>query len=147
MGDEGVWGPRGNKPVTRGAGGIASRGAPLFASATRGPACHPGAPGLFGSVMGLLTVFGAEKAVFQREYGNRMYGLPAYFISRYDGERLAAGLSLRMGTLEGRYWMPVRTAEKWPHASSFASSLAFRRDAGSGPCQANVLHTTCHAEP
>ncbi len=41
------------------------------------------APGLFGSVMGILTVFGAEKAVFQREYGNRMYGLPAYFISRY----------------------------------------------------------------
>ncbi|KXZ56662.1 hypothetical protein GPECTOR_1g597 [Gonium pectorale] len=39
--------------------------------------------GMFGSVMGVLTVFGAEKAVFQREYGNRMYGLPAYFISRW----------------------------------------------------------------
>jgi hypothetical protein len=39
--------------------------------------------GLFGSVMGMLTVFGAEKAVFQREFvGSRMYGLPAYFISR-----------------------------------------------------------------
>ncbi|KAG2499376.1 hypothetical protein HYH03_002951 [Edaphochlamys debaryana] len=39
--------------------------------------------GMFGSVMGVLTVFGAEKVVFQREYGNGMYGLPAYFLSRW----------------------------------------------------------------
>ncbi|PNH12086.1 ABC transporter G family member 1, partial [Tetrabaena socialis] len=42
--------------------------------------------GLFGSTMGILTVFGAEKVVFQREYGNGMYGLPAYFISRWAVE-------------------------------------------------------------
>lgn len=36
----------------------------------------------FGAVMGTLTVFGAEKAVFQREFSGRLYGLPAYFISR-----------------------------------------------------------------
>ncbi|KAG2442858.1 hypothetical protein HXX76_002937 [Chlamydomonas incerta] len=39
--------------------------------------------GLFGSVMGILTVFGSEKPVFQREFGTRLYGLPAYFISRW----------------------------------------------------------------
>lgn len=38
---------------------------------------------MFGSVMGTLTVFGAEKAVFQREYSSRMYSLPAYFWSRW----------------------------------------------------------------
>jgi hypothetical protein len=38
---------------------------------------------MFGSVMGTLTVYGAEKAVFVREYGARMYGLPAYFWSRW----------------------------------------------------------------
>jgi hypothetical protein len=27
--------------------------------------------GLFGSVMGILTVFGGEKAVFKREYTSR----------------------------------------------------------------------------
>ena len=34
-------------------------------------------------VMGTLTVFGAEKVVFQREYGSRMYGLFSYFWSRW----------------------------------------------------------------
>jgi len=38
---------------------------------------------MFGSVMGVLTVFGAEKTVFIREYSARLYGLPAYFTSRY----------------------------------------------------------------
>ena len=40
---------------------------------------HP----LMTQVMGTLTVFGAEKVVFQREYGSRMYGLFAYFWSRW----------------------------------------------------------------
>jgi hypothetical protein len=31
---------------------------------------------------GVITIFGVEKAVFQREYSSGMYGLPAYFISR-----------------------------------------------------------------
>lgn len=39
--------------------------------------------GTFGSVMGVLTIFGAEKAVFKREYGSRLYNLPAYFWSRH----------------------------------------------------------------
>lgn len=30
----------------------------------------------------MITIFGVEKAVFQREYSSGMYGLPAYFISR-----------------------------------------------------------------
>ena len=38
---------------------------------------------MFGSCLGTLTVFGAEKAVFSREYGARMYSLPAYFSSRW----------------------------------------------------------------
>ncbi|KAL6757501.1 ABC-2 type transporter-domain-containing protein [Haematococcus lacustris] len=38
---------------------------------------------LFGSLMGVLTVFGGEKVVFQREYGSYMYGLPSYFTSRW----------------------------------------------------------------
>ena len=38
---------------------------------------------MFGSCLGTLTVFGAEKAVFSREYGSRMYSLPAYFSSRW----------------------------------------------------------------
>ncbi len=36
----------------------------------------------FGATFGVMTVFGGEKAVFKREYGSRMYTLPAYFISR-----------------------------------------------------------------
>jgi hypothetical protein len=38
---------------------------------------------MFGSVMGTLTSFGGEKAVFLREYSGRMYSLPPYFWSRY----------------------------------------------------------------
>lgn len=38
--------------------------------------------GVFGSVMGVLTIFGAEKAVFKREYGSRLYSLSSYFWSR-----------------------------------------------------------------
>lgn len=34
-------------------------------------------------MMGTLTVFGAEKAVFQREYMGHMYGLFPYFLSRW----------------------------------------------------------------
>lgn len=37
---------------------------------------------IFASTMSVLSIFAGEKAVFQREYGSRMYGLPAYFISK-----------------------------------------------------------------
>ena len=38
---------------------------------------------MFGSVIGVLSVFGGEKVVFQREFASRMYSLPAYFLSRW----------------------------------------------------------------
>jgi ABC-type multidrug transport system permease subunit len=41
------------------------------------------AAGLFGSVMGVITVFALEKSVFKREYGGNMYSLSAYFLSRW----------------------------------------------------------------
>lgn len=39
--------------------------------------------GFFGALMGVLTVFGTEVPVFQREYTSNMYSLPAYFFSRW----------------------------------------------------------------
>ncbi|MEW5304769.1 MAG: hypothetical protein WDW36_007357 [Sanguina aurantia] len=39
--------------------------------------------GIFSSLTGTLTVFGAEKVVFTREYGSRMYSLFAFFSSRW----------------------------------------------------------------
>ncbi|MEW5318451.1 MAG: hypothetical protein WDW38_009672 [Sanguina aurantia] len=39
--------------------------------------------GIFSSLTGTLTVFGAEKVVFSREYGSRMYSLFAFFSSRW----------------------------------------------------------------
>jgi hypothetical protein len=39
--------------------------------------------GIFGSIFPLLTTFGGEKAVFKREYASRVYGLSAYFWSRF----------------------------------------------------------------
>ncbi len=30
-----------------------------------------------------MTTFGGEKVVFQREFSNRLYALPGYFISRW----------------------------------------------------------------
>jgi len=38
--------------------------------------------GVMTSTMGVLSIFAAEKAVFIREYGSGLYGLPAYFFSR-----------------------------------------------------------------
>ncbi|MEW5318453.1 MAG: hypothetical protein WDW38_009674 [Sanguina aurantia] len=38
---------------------------------------------VMSNVMGTLTVFGAEKVVFTREYGSRMYSLFAFFSSRW----------------------------------------------------------------
>jgi len=38
--------------------------------------------GIMLSTMGVLNIFAAEKAVFIREYGSGLYGLPAYFLSR-----------------------------------------------------------------
>ncbi len=37
---------------------------------------------LFGSVLGVLTIFGSEKAVFKREYSSGMYNMPSFFLSR-----------------------------------------------------------------
>jgi hypothetical protein len=54
---------------------------------------HP--QGLFGSVMGVLTVFGGEKAVFQREYTSRLYSMTSYFLSRCER-------GARVHTLHGR---------------------------------------------
>lgn len=38
--------------------------------------------GLFSATMAVITIFGGEKPVFQREHGNGFYGLPAYFFSK-----------------------------------------------------------------
>ncbi|KAL7751228.1 hypothetical protein RI367_003434 [Sorochytrium milnesiophthora] len=37
---------------------------------------------VMSNAMGILSVFSAEKQVFQREYGAGYYGLPAYFLSK-----------------------------------------------------------------
>lgn len=70
--------------------------------------------GLFGSVMGTLTVFGAEKAVFEREYSSRLYGLPAYFVSRWAVE-LPNQVAFPVLSAVIVYWMIgyQNTAEKF----------------------------------
>ena len=50
------------------------------------------------------TVFGAEKAVFQREYGSRMYGLFSYFSSRWLVE-LPSHIILPIVSCCIVYWM------------------------------------------
>jgi hypothetical protein len=50
------------------------------------PECPAPPAAVFGAVLGALTIFGGEKAVFKREYGSRMYGMPGYFLSRWVGD-------------------------------------------------------------
>lgn len=59
---------------------------------------------VFGAVMGTLTVFGAEKIVFQREYGSSMYGLSSYFVSRTLVE-LPSHIILPLVSSSIIYWM------------------------------------------
>jgi ABC-type multidrug transport system permease subunit len=54
--------------------------------------------------MGILSIFGAEKAVFTREYRAGLYGLPAYFISRNFVE-LPFRLMLPVISSAIIYWM------------------------------------------
>ena len=52
----------------------------------------------------MQTVFGAEKVVFQREYGSRMYGLFSYFSSRWLVE-LPSHVILPIVSCCMVYWM------------------------------------------
>jgi ABC-2 type transporter len=62
------------------------------------------AAALFGSVTGIITVFAVEKAVFKREYGSNMYGLPAYFLSRWVVELPARIILPILGAVIA-YWL------------------------------------------
>lgn len=58
----------------------------------------------FGSLMGALTVFGMERAIFQREHGSKLYGLSSYFSSRFLVE-LPSHIFLPILSCLIMYWM------------------------------------------
>ncbi|KAL6756149.1 ABC-2 type transporter-domain-containing protein [Haematococcus lacustris] len=58
----------------------------------------------FGSLMGALTVFGMERAIFQREHSSKLYGLSSYFSSRFLVE-LPSHIFLPILSCLIMYWM------------------------------------------
>ncbi|KNE59398.1 hypothetical protein AMAG_03681 [Allomyces macrogynus ATCC 38327] len=59
---------------------------------------------LMGSSMGVLSVFAAEKQVFQREFGAGFYSLPAYFFSKVAVE-LPFQIIMPWIMISIMYWM------------------------------------------
>jgi hypothetical protein len=68
--------------------------------------------------MGAVTTFGGERQVFAREYGARLYSLPAYFWSRFVVD-LPFRITLPFISANISYWMigfqvRDRPCQSWP---------------------------------